>query len=136
MIQIAVAILGGALFLFGLSHTLWLSLALMVFAGFGLMQSAAASNTIIQSLVPEDKRARVMSYYMMAFFGAAPFGSLLAGALAHWIGAPHTMILTGACCVAGSLWFAFELPKIRAVMRPIYQEMGLLPVPRTPSILP
>jgi MFS family permease len=94
MLQIAAAMLGGALILFGLSHTLWLSLVLMVFVGFGLMQGASVSNTIIQSLVPEDKRARVMSYYTMAFFGAAPFGSLLAGALAHRIGAPHTVIVT------------------------------------------
>jgi MFS family permease len=99
----------------------------MVFVGFGLMQCAAASNTIIQSLVTEDKRARVMSYYIMAFFGGAPFGSLLAGSLAHRIGAPHTVIVTGAFCVAGSLWFALKLPKVNAVMRPIYQEMGLLP---------
>ena len=127
MLQIAAAMLGGALILFGLSHTLWLSLVLMVFVGFGLMQGASASNTIIQSLVPEDKRARVMSYYTMAFFGAAPFGSLLAGALAHRIGAPHTVIVTGAFCIAGSLWFTLELPKVNAVMRPIYQEMGLLP---------
>jgi MFS family permease len=127
MLQIAAAMLGGALILFGLSHALWLSLVLMVFVGFGLMQGASVSNTIVQSLVPEDKRARVMSYYTMAFFGAAPFGSLLAGALAHRIGAPHTVIITGAFCVAGSLWFTFELPKVRDVMRPIYQEMGLLP---------
>lgn len=127
MIQIAAAMLGGALILFGLSRTVWLSLVLMVFVGFGLMQCAAASNTIIQSLVEEDKRARVMSFYMMAFFGSAPFGSLLAGTLAHNIGAPHTVILTGAFCVAGSLWFTVELPKVRAVMRPIYREMGLLP---------
>ena len=129
MVQISVAMLGGALILFGLSHTLWLSLVLMVFVGFGLMQGAAVSNTIIQSLVPEDKRARVMSYYMMAFFGAAPFGSLLAGALAHHIGAPHTVMLTGTFCVVGSVWFTFELPKVRAVMRRIYQEMGLVAVP-------
>ena len=134
MIQIAVAMLGVALILFGLSHTLWLSLVLMVFAGFGLMQGAAVSNTIIQSLVPEDKRARVMSYYTMAFFGAAPFGSLLAGALAHRIGAPYTVILTGAVCIAGSLWFTLELSKVRAVMRPIYQELGLLP--RDVSLMP
>jgi MFS family permease len=120
-------LLGAALILFGLSHTLWLSLVLMVFVGFGLMQGASVSNTIVQSLVTEDKRARVMGYYTMAFFGAAPFGSLLAGALAHRIGAPHTVILTGSCCVAGSFWFAFELPKVRAAMRPIYQKMGLLP---------
>lgn len=127
MLQIAAAMLGGALILFGLSHALWLSLVLMVFVGFGLMQGASVSNTIIQSLAPEDKRARVMSYYTMAFFGAAPFGSLLAGLLAHRIGAPHTVIFTGAFCVAGSLWFSIELPKINTVMQPIYQEMGLLP---------
>ena len=127
MLQIAAATLGGALILFGLSHVLWLSLALMVFVGFGLMQGAAVSNTIIQSLVPEDKRARVMGYYTMAFFGAAPFGSLLAGALAHRIGAPHTVMITGAFCVAGSVWFTFERPRIRELMRPIYRDMGLLP---------
>ena len=127
MIQIASATLGIALILFGFSHVLWLSILLMVFAGFGLIQTASVSNTIIQSLVPEDKRARVMGYYTMAFFGASPFGSLLAGALAHRIGAPHTVMVTGACCIAASLWFTTEMPKIRAVMKPIYQQMGLLP---------
>jgi MFS family permease len=121
MLQIAVAMLGSALILFGLSHTLWLSLALMVFTGFGLMQGAAVSNTIIQSLVAEDKRARVMGYYTMAFFGATPFGSLLAGALANRIGAPHTVMATGAFCLAGSLWFTLEAPKVKAAMRPIQQ---------------
>ena len=129
MLQISAAMLGGALILFGLSHTLWLSLVLMVFVGFGLMQTAAASNTIIQSLVPDDKRARAMSYYTMAFFGAAPFGSLLAGMLAHRIGAPRTVIITGAFCVAGSVWFTFNLSKVNAVMHPIYREMGLMPPP-------
>jgi hypothetical protein len=61
----------------------------------------------------------------MAFFGAAPFGSLLSGALAHLFGAPHTIILTGSFCIAGSLWFTVELPKIGAIMRPIYQGLGL-----------
>jgi MFS family permease len=128
MLQIASAILGAALILFGLSDTLWLSLVLMVFVGFGMIQGASVSNTIIQALVPDDKRARVMSYYTMAFFGASPFGSLLAGSLAHRIGAPHTVIITGACCIAGSLWFTVQLSKIRPIMRPIYQELGLLPV--------
>jgi MFS family permease len=128
MLQIAAAVLGTALICFGLSHTLWLSLLLMLFAGFGLIQCASVSNTIIQTLVPEDKRARVMGYYTMAFFGMAPFGSLLGGALAERIGAPHTVMLTGVFCLAGSLWFTLELPKVRKVMRPIYQQMGLLPV--------
>jgi MFS family permease len=127
MVQVSTAILGTALILFGLSRVLWLSLLLMGFVGFGMLQAASASNTIIQSLVPEEKRARAMSYYTMAFFGSAPFGSLFAGALADRIGAPHTVMITGTCCLAGSLWFSFELPKIRQVMWPIYQQMGLLP---------
>jgi MFS family permease len=126
-LQIAVAMLGAALMLFGLSHTLWLSLVLMVFVGFGMLQAASISNTIVQLLVPEDKRARVMSYYTTAFFGAAPFGSLMAGAMADRIGAPHTVVITGAFCLAGWVWFTRELPKIGAVMQPIYQEKGLLP---------
>jgi len=134
MVQFGAIMLGGGLILFGLSHTLWLSLLLMVVVGFGLMQCAAASNTIIQSLVPEDKRARVMSYYTMAFFGAAPFGSLLAGVLAHRCGAPHTVIITGALCIAGALWFTLRLPNINKLMRPIYREMGLLPV-RNPDLV-
>ncbi len=127
MLQISTAMLGAALILFGLSHTLWLSLVLMIVVGFGLIQGASASNTIIQSLVSEDKRARVMSYYAMAFFGAAPFGSLLAGILAHRIGAPDTVVISGAFCLAGSLWFTLELPKVKAGMKPVYKRMGLLP---------
>jgi MFS family permease len=133
MVQIAAAMFGGALILFGMSHTLWLSLLLMLFVGFGMMQVFSASNTIIQTLVSEDKRARVMSYYAMAFFGTAPFGSLLAGTLAHRIGAPHTVILTGVFCVASALWFTLELPQVDAVIRPIYQEMGLMPARDVPS---
>jgi MFS family permease len=121
----AVALLGVGLILFGLSHVLWLSLALMVVVGFGLIQAAAVVNTIIQSLVPDDKRARVMGYYTMAFFGAAPFGSLLAGALAQHIGAPHTVMLTGAFCLVGAAWFGSQLAKIRPEMRARYREKEL-----------
>lgn len=128
MIQVSAALFGAGLILFGLSHILWLSLLLMGIVGFGMIQCASASNTVIQSLVPEDKRGRVMGYYVMAFVGAAPFGSLLAGELAHWMGAPATIMLTGAICVAGSLWFLLDLPKIHAVMRPLYRQQGLLAV--------
>ena len=128
MIQWSAGMLGVGLVLFGLSHVLWLSLLLLVMVGFGLMQCVAASNTVIQTLVPEDKRSRVMSYYTMAFVGMAPFGSLLAGGLAHYLGAPRAVMLTGGCCVLGAVWFAFELPAVRKVMRPIYIEMGILPV--------
>jgi MFS family permease len=127
MIQVSALMFGAGLILFGFSHTLWLSLLFMLITGFGMMQGLAASNTVIQTLVPEDKRSRVMSYYTMAFVGMAPFGSLLAGFMAHHIGAPHTVMVTGAACVLGAIWFTTQLPSVRDVMRPIYQEMGIIP---------
>ncbi len=127
-LQAGATMLGAGLLLFGLSNVLWLSLLLMAVVGFGLMQALAVANTIIQTLVPEDKRGRVMSYYAMALFGAAPFGSLLTGALADRVGAPLTFVAAGLASLAAAAWFAVELPKVRAVMRPIYQDMGLLPV--------
>ena len=132
-IQVAAALFGSGLILFGFSHVLWLSMLLMLVIGYGMMQGLAASNTIIQTLVPEDKRSRVMSYYTMAFVGMAPFGSLMAGGLAHWMGAPRTVMLTGACCLLGCGWYTTELPKIRRVMRPIYVGMGLLRDPGEPA---
>jgi MFS family permease len=126
MIQISAALFGLGLIAFGLSRYLSLSLFLMLIVGFGMMQGMAASNTVIQTLVPEDMRGRVMSYYTMAFVGMAPFGSLLAGALAHRFGAPRAVMITGAFCVAGSIWFTTQLKSIRKVMRPIYVEMGII----------
>ncbi|MGC2258920.1 MAG: MFS transporter [Candidatus Sulfotelmatobacter sp.] len=126
MIQISAALFGVGLICFGLSRILLLSMLLMVVVGFGMMQGLAASNTVIQTLVPEDKRGRVMSYYTMAFVGMAPFGSLLAGGLAHRLGAPHAVMITGAFCLAGSVWFTTQLKSIRKIMRPIYVEMGII----------
>jgi MFS family permease len=134
MIQIAAILFGAGLILFGLSHTLFLSLFLMLVTGFGMMQGLAASNTVIQTLVPEDKRGRVMSYYTMAFVGMAPFGSLLAGALAHRFGAPHAVMITGSFCLIGAAWYSTQLKSVRAIMRPIYIEMGILPAPLSPVI--
>ena len=129
MIPIAAAVFGAGLILFGLSHVVWISLVLMTAVGFGMMQGLTASNTIIQTLVPEDKRGRVMSYYTAAFVGMAPFGSLLAGSLAHWIGAPRTVMLTGTCCILGAAWFWSRRREIREVVRPIYIEMGIVKAP-------
>jgi MFS family permease len=134
MIRISAAMFGAGLILFGLSHVLWLSLVLMLFVGFGMMQCAAAVNTVIQSLVTEDKRARVMSYYTMAFVGTAPFGSLLAGMLAHKIGAPHTVMITGAFCVLGAVWFTVQLPAVDREMQPVYEAKGMLSSQRTSSL--
>ena len=133
-IQTAAGMFGAGLILFGLSHVLWSSLLLMLVIGYGMMLGLAGSNTIIQTLVPEEMRGRVMSYYTMAFVGMAPFGSLLAGGLAHWIGAPRTVMFTGACCLLGCGWFTLQLPEVRKVMRPIYQEMGLIHDPGEPVI--
>ena len=130
LLPLAAALFGAGLIGFGASRNIWLSMLLMVVTGFGMMQGLTASNTIIQTLVPEDKRGRVMSYYTMAFVGMAPFGSLLAGALAHVIGAPHTVMLTGSVCMLGGLWFWSQLKAIRVDMRPIYEQMGILR-PRT-----
>ena len=100
---------------------------LMAFvAGMGMMQGMAASNTIIQTLVAENIRSRVTSYYTMAFVGMAPFGSLLAGAMASVLGAPVAVIINGAAVMLGAAWFASRLPAVREVVRPIYREMGIL----------
>jgi MFS family permease len=127
MIPVAAAVFGLGLIGFGFSHTFWLSMAMLLVAGAGMMQGMAASNTIIQTLTSEDKRGRVMSYYTMAFVGMAPFGSLLAGAMAHVMGAPWTVIGNGAVVVLAAAWFATRLPALRVVVRPIYQEMGIIP---------
>jgi len=127
MLQVGTVLSGCALVCFGFSTSLWISLALMVLIGFGIFQVASISNTIIQTLVPEAMRARAMSYYTMAFFGSAPFGSLMAGLLADRLGAPHTVMFTGVCCLAGALWFTLQMPKMRGAMKVIYRELGLIP---------
>ena len=113
----------------GLSKVLWVSYAVVALAGFGMMRHLAASNTILQTIVSDDKRGRVMAYYAMSFQGLAPFGSLAAGALAAKIGAPYTIMIGGAACIAGAAWFAARLPEIRRAVRPIYTELGILPRP-------
>ena len=144
MIPLAATVFGLGLIGFGLSNFFWLSMIMVLIAGMGMMQGMAASNTIIQTLVSEDKRGRVMSYYTMAFVGMAPFGSLLAGTLASsipstpiWMvkgmvlsGAQWTVILNGAVILLGAAWFYSRLPAVRRVVRPIYQELGIIPAAR------
>ncbi len=127
MIPVAAAIFGAGLIAFAASRVFWLSIVLLLFTGFGFLQQMAASNTILQTIVAEEKRGRVMAFYSMAFQGVAPFGSLLAGALAARIGAPATLACGGAFCIVGAGWFARKLPEIRRAVRPIYVEMGILP---------
>ena len=118
---------GAGLVAFSTSRWLPLSMLLMMVTGFCMMTQMASSNTILQTIVDEDKRGRVMSFYSMAFQGTAPFGSLIAGAAASRFGAPHTLMIGGSLCVVGAAWFCTELPKIRAIVRPIYRKMGIIP---------
>jgi len=127
MIPVAAGVFGVGLICFGLSRGLWLSMMMMLVTGFGMMQGLTASNTILQTLVDERMRGRVMSYYTMAFVGMAPFGSLLSGALAHAIGAPRTIIVSGIACIFGGMWFWSRLAAIRKDMRPIYERLGIVP---------
>ncbi len=123
----ASGVCGLSLIAFSLSSVLWFSLVLLAATGLTLMLEMAASNTILQTIVDDDKRGRVMSFYIMAFLGTAPLGSLLAGSLASRIGAAHVVQLGGTMCVVGSLVFACRLPTLRKIVRPIYRRIGILP---------
>jgi len=127
VILVNTVVFGVGLIGFALSTWLPVSLVFMTIAGFGMMAQMASTNTVIQTIVDERKRGRVMSFYTMSFLGTAPFGSLLAGWLSTRIGAPHTVMLSGALCIGTAAWFARELPPIRALVRPIYMRMGILP---------
>jgi len=118
---------GAALIAFGFSRWLWLSLPILVVAGFAMMTQMAASNTIVQTIVDDNKRGRVMSFFAMAFLGTMPFGNLLGGALARHIGAPDTVILGGSLCMLSALLFSRMLPRLRELVRPIYVDRGILP---------
>jgi len=113
LIPVAAIIFGTGLIAFSFSRVFIYSCALMLMTGFGLMVQMALSNTSLQTMVDDDKRGRVMSFYTMAFMGMAPFGSLLAGSLAHRIGAPETLLLGGLACVAGALVCARNIPAFR-----------------------
>jgi MFS family permease len=127
VIPAAAMLFGGGLIAFSLSRTIALSLVLMVLTGTGFMVQLASSNTIIQTIVREEMRGRVMAFYAMAFIGTAPFGSLLAGGLAERLGAPHTILLGGCACVLAGVVFRRQLPRLREQVVPIYVERGILP---------
>jgi len=120
------AIFGFGLITFSLSHYFLLSMALMLITGFGMLMQMTSSNTILQTIVDDDKRGRVMSFYTMAFMGTAPFGSLLAGALASRVGAPNTLLIGGLACILGAIVFMRKLPEIRKSINPIYYRLGIL----------
>jgi MFS family permease len=113
-VMLACAGFGTSLMLFSLSRKFWLSTLLLLPVGFSMMVQMASSNTLIQSMVPDRLRGRVMALYSMMFLGMAPFGALLSGILANLMGAPSTVALGGVVCIAGAVVFRLHLPKIRA----------------------
>jgi MFS family permease len=129
IIMWASAVFGIGLVIFSLTTSLWPAFFVLAIAGCGFMIHLAATNTVLQTIVEEQLRGRVMSFYTMAFFGTVPIGSLLGGIMADRYGATRTVLVSGIVCLAGSAWFAYKLPAIRAVVRPIYRERGIITVP-------
>ena len=134
LIGLAAILLGAALVAFGLSNIPAVSMGILAVLGFGQMTQMAGSNTMLQTIVDDDKRGRVMSFYTIAFMGTAPFGNLLAGWSAKHIGAPHTVMIGGAICAICGILFVRNLPNLRKHVRPIYVRMGIIdeesPIPR------
>lgn len=116
---------GAALILFSYSRWFWASLLLLVPVGGALMVQMASSNTLIQAMVPDHLRGRVMAVYTMMFLGMAPLGALFAGALAERLGAPLTLALGGVVCMLGAGAFWLHLPSIRVEARQMIVAQGL-----------
>jgi len=118
---------GSALLGLSFSRLFLISLVLMIFIGLGMMMQTAASNTILQTITDDDKRGRVMGFYSMSIMGTAPFGSLMAGGLAKVIGTPWTIFAGGFVTIIGGLFFLRKLPDLKALVRPVYIKMGIIP---------
>jgi len=127
IIPLSACIFGFGLITFSLSRLFLLSLVLMIIIGLGMMLQLASSNTILQTIVDDDKRGRVMSFYAVALMGTAPFGSFLAGSLAGFLGAPNTLLIGGIVCILGALIFASKLPELKKMIHPIYVRLGIIP---------
>jgi len=126
-VAIATACFGGALIAFAFSPSFWLSAALLVPVGAAMIVEMAASNTLIQAMVPNVLRGRVMAVYSMMFMGMAPFGALFAGWLAERIGAPYTVALGGSICVVAAAIFSFHLPALRPEARQLILAQEISP---------
>jgi MFS family permease len=127
VLAVAGGLFGAGLVGFSFSPWMWLSLPLLMVTGGGMMVQMAASNTLLQTLVDEDKRGRVMSFYTMAFFGMTPFGSLLAGWFGDRIGAPATVRWGGVATLIAVALFVRKLPELRRLARPTYVRLGIVP---------
>ena len=117
---------GIGLILLSLSHVDWVALIFMMLIGFGMISQFAGCNTILQTIVEEDKRGRVMSLFIMTSIGTIPFGSLLAGSIAQIVGTPQTIRISGLLCIFGAVMLAVRLPAFRAMIHPIYVKKGII----------
>jgi MFS family permease len=124
-VAINCASFGISLFLFSFSTSFWLSVVLLMPAGYSMMLQMACSNTLIQTMVPDQLRGRVMALYSMMFMGMAPFGAFFGGALAHRIGAPTTVAIGGVACILGAIWFGRALPAMRVEAHRLIIAQGL-----------
>jgi len=129
IIACSAALFGIGVISFSRTSVLIIGLPILLFSGFGMMVQMASSNIILQTIVEEDKRGRVMSFYTMAFMGLAPFGSLLSGFLATRIGADSTLLWGGGFCIIAVIIFALQLPKFRKLVRPVYVQKGIIAEP-------
>jgi MFS family permease len=126
LIILGPALLGIGLITFALSRYLPLSLLAMSIVGLGIILQVASGNTVLQTIIDDDKRGRVMSLYTMSFLGMVPFGSLLGGFIADRIGAPNTLIIAGITCLLGSLFFSRQLPALKKIVHAIYVRKGII----------
>jgi MFS family permease len=127
LVPITAILFGTGLIALSFTNYFPVTLGLMIFIGLGLMLNTASSNTILQTITDDDKRGRVMSFYMMAIMGTAPFGSLLAGSMAKLIGTQYAILVGGVASVAGALVFFKKLPKLKAVVKPLYDRIEMNP---------
>jgi MFS family permease len=126
VIVILTQLFGASLLVFSHFPFFWPAMGLLALTGFGMIMLLASANTVLQTIVEDSKRGRLMSFYAMSFGGMVPFGSLVAGFLASSIGARNTVLIGGLVCIAGGMWFARELPRLRGLVRPIYVQKGIL----------
>lgn len=131
VICVAALIMGLGLIGFAYASQAWVALLIVPFFGYSTISTFASANTILQTLSDDDKRGRVMSFFALSFIGMAPFGALLSSYASRWlgegiVGAQRTLIIAAVICLGASAWLAWQLPKLRQIVRPIYIRKGII----------
>ncbi|MFA6445140.1 MAG: MFS transporter, partial [Sterolibacterium sp.] len=102
------------------------ALLLLVGVGFAFVLQNAPANSLLQELVPDHLRGRVMALFTMSFFGMLPLGALAAGGIAHWTGVRPVLLVAGLGALATGYAFRRQLPRLQELARPVLAEKGLL----------